>query len=79
MVGLIEILCAHKDRQVSALDNDINLLRQTLTKHGKMFDIKVYAGAPHAFFNDTRESYRPEAAKDAWERTLSFLNNTLKR
>ncbi len=59
-------------------ESDIDLLRQTLTKHGKKFDIKVYPNAPHAFFNDTRESYRPEAARDAWKRTLTFFNNHLK-
>lgn len=57
---------------------DINLLREALTKHGKTFDIKVYPGAPHAFFNDTRDSYRPDAAKDAWERVLGFYAKYLK-
>jgi carboxymethylenebutenolidase len=57
---------------------DINLLKETMTKYGKIFDIKVYPSAPHAFFNDTRESYRPEAAKDAWKRTLDFFNKYLK-
>ena len=59
-------------------ESDIKLLERTLTKYGKTFDIKVYPGAPHAFFNDIRESYRPEAAKDAWERTLRFYNKYLK-
>jgi len=59
-------------------ESDIELLKHTFTKHGKEFDIKIYPGAPHAFFNDTRESYRPEAAKDSWERTVKFLNNYLK-
>ena len=67
---------AGADKGIS--ESDINLLKQTLTKHGKEFDIKVYPDAPHAFFNDTRETYRPEAAKDAWERTLRFFNNNLK-
>ena len=58
---------------------DIDLLKQTLAKHGKEFDAKIYPGAPHAFFNDTRETYRPEAAKDAWERTLNFFNRHLKK
>ena len=56
---------------------DINLLKETLTKYAKTFDIKTYPGAPHGFFNDTRESYRPEAAKDAWERTLKFYDKYL--
>jgi carboxymethylenebutenolidase len=40
---------------------------------GKRFDRHVYPGAPHAFFNDTRPSYRVRAARDAWARTLAFL------
>jgi carboxymethylenebutenolidase len=58
---------------------DIDRLKAALTKQGKKFDIKVYPGAPHAFFNDTRESYRPDAAKDAWARTLAFFKETLQK
>jgi carboxymethylenebutenolidase len=36
-------------------------------------EIIVYADAPHAFFADYRDSYRPEPAQDAWRRTLAFL------
>ncbi len=39
--------------------------------------VKVYEGAPHSFFNDTRESYRPAAAKDAWEHSLSLFREVL--
>lgn len=37
----------------------------------------IYPGAPHAFFNDTQPSYRPQDAALAWERTLEFLRQTL--
>jgi carboxymethylenebutenolidase len=40
-------------------------------------EIVIYEGAPHSFFNDTRESYRPEAAADAWQRTLAWLGEHL--
>ena len=56
---------------------DIDLLKQTLAKHGKELDAKIYPGAPHGFFNDTQETYRPDAAKDAWERTLQFFHSHL--
>jgi carboxymethylenebutenolidase len=56
---------------------DVNLLRDILKKYGKTYDIKIYPGAPHGFFNDTRESYRPEAAKDAWQRVLNFYSKYL--
>lgn len=44
---------------------------------GKQFDYRVYPEAPHAFFNDTRISYRADAARDAFARTLAFLGERL--
>jgi carboxymethylenebutenolidase len=44
---------------------------------GKSFEHKVYSGASHAFFNDTRSSYRVDAARDSWARALAFLNRTI--
>lgn len=44
---------------------------------GRRFEYKVYEGAPHAFFNDTRPAYHIEAARDAWARTLGFFNETI--
>jgi carboxymethylenebutenolidase len=49
-----------------------------LKKAGKKADIKIYEGAKHGFFNDTRpESYNAEAAADAWQRTLKFFRERL--
>lgn len=36
-------------------------------------DIKIYPEAGHAFFDDTRPSYVPTAAADAWSRTLAWF------
>jgi carboxymethylenebutenolidase len=44
----------------------------------KSFEHHIYEGAPHAFFNGTRPTYRPEAAADAWRRALAFLERTLR-
>ncbi len=44
----------------------------------KSYEYKIYAGADHAFFNDTGDRYNAEAAKDAWEKTLAFLKKNLK-
>lgn len=53
---------------------DVKALETLLRKAGKQFTIKSYAGAGHAFFNDTRpDAYRPIAARDAWQRTLDFF------
>jgi carboxymethylenebutenolidase len=40
-------------------------------------ELRIYTDTGHAFFNDTRPSYRPEAARDAWARTLAFFAHTL--
>ncbi|MCL4829823.1 MAG: dienelactone hydrolase family protein [Caldilinea sp.] len=50
---------------------------EALTAAGIDNEIQIYEGAPHAFFNDTRESYRPEAAADAWQRMLAWFEKYL--
>lgn len=50
---------------------------EAMRSAGKSFSYKIYEGAPHAFFNDTRPSYHVEAARDGWARTLAFFNETL--
>ncbi len=45
---------------------------------GAEFTPKVYAGARHAFFNDSNPAtYDKDAAADAWTRTLDFLARSL--
>jgi len=46
---------------------------ETMREFGKPFEHHVYNGAPHAFFNDTRPSYRVTAARDAWARALTLF------
>ena len=42
---------------------------------GKDARLLLYEGVPHAFANETnKQAYRPEAAKDAWEKTVQFFN-----
>jgi len=53
---------------------------EAMRKAGKSFESHTYPGAGHAFFNDTRvDVYREEASRDAWRRTLSFLEGCLVR
>lgn len=50
-----------------------------MKKAGKQADFKIYEGAKHGFFNNTRpEAYNAEAAADAWQRTLKFFSEHLK-
>ncbi len=60
-----------------ALDARINAgrpaLQEALQNARVVHEFVVYAGAKHAFFNDTGPNYNEEAAKDAWVRTLGWF------
>lgn len=44
----------------------VEAMKEGLESAGKTVAFKIYPGAPHGFFADYRQSYRPEAARDAW-------------
>ena len=44
---------------------------------GKSVEIHLYPGAGHAFANPSGTNYRPEAAADAWKRTVAFFKQHL--
>lgn len=44
---------------------------------GKPYHPHVYPEAPHAFFNDSRSSYHPDSARDAWAKALAAFNQHL--
>ncbi len=50
-----------------------------LKANGVKYSLHMYAGANHAFNNDTSEArYNEAAAKLAWQRTIDFFNENLK-
>lgn len=50
-----------------------------LTKAGRPHEMKIYPGAEHAFnFPEAMFWYKPAAANDAWNRSISFLDKYLK-
>ena len=54
--------------------DDVARFRNVLEKAKKNCHIRIYAGAPHGWLNDTMPGrYRKEAAKDAWTLMMSFL------
>jgi carboxymethylenebutenolidase len=53
--------------------DQVEKLRAEAARLGKTVEIVVYPGAPHGFFCNERDSYRPDAARDAWERTKAFF------
>lgn len=51
----------------------VRVFEKVMKMLNKSVDIKIYAGAGHAFANpDSKRGYRPEATVDMWSRTLTF-------
>lgn len=58
----------------------VHAFEEAMKAANKSVDAKIYDGAGHAFENpNNKNGYRPEAAKDAWERTLAFFRKHLSR
>lgn len=52
-------------------------LERELKQRGKQVQVQVYEGARHAFFNDTWDRYHEGASRDAWQKTLVFLKQSV--
>jgi carboxymethylenebutenolidase len=57
---------------------EVEKIERRLAELGKEAETIVYPGAPHGFFCSERDSYRPDAAQDAWRRLLAFFQQHLK-
>jgi carboxymethylenebutenolidase len=57
---------------------DVTAFEKTMKGMNRQIDVKIYPGAGHAFENpNNTNGYRPEAAADAWARTIAFLHKVL--
>ena len=61
-----------EDRGISVAS--VRSFEDALEELRKNYTIHVYPGAGHAFANPTGNNYDAEAAEDAWEKTLEFLD-----
>jgi len=56
----------------------IPAIEAAMQENGKIFEKVIYPGASHQFHNDTAQRYNPEAATDAWQRTLAWFERYVK-
>lgn len=69
---------AHYGEKDEGVNKGIEETVAAMKKYNKAYDYKIYSGAQHAFNNDSNPSrYHAQAAKEAWDRTLSFLKRNL--
>jgi carboxymethylenebutenolidase len=57
---------------------DVARLDAELTWLKKVHEFHSYPGAGHAFMNEGRPSYRPQAAQDAWRRCTAWFDRYLR-
>jgi carboxymethylenebutenolidase len=72
----LQLHYAELDERVNA---GIPAFEEALKKHSVPYELYMYAGAQHAFHNDTAPTrYNEAAAKLSWQRTLAFFDKYLK-
>jgi carboxymethylenebutenolidase len=64
------------DHSVAASESQ--RLTSELQQSRRPVELLLYEGADHGFLAYTRPTYKPDAAKRAWGRTVHFLQNYLK-
>ncbi|MCZ8215525.1 MAG: dienelactone hydrolase family protein [Cyclobacteriaceae bacterium] len=71
----LQLHYAEKDERVNA---GIAAYEEALKKSNVKYEVHMYIGAQHAFFNDSAPTrYNEEAAKLAWSRVLTFFKDKL--
>jgi carboxymethylenebutenolidase len=65
------------DDDASIPVDDVEQLRSALTAAKVDTEIVRYADAGHGFHCDKRDDFRPDAAADAWQRTLEWFGTHL--
>lgn len=68
---------AHYGGEDKGITGGVPATEAAMKKYNKPFTYKIYPGAPHAFNNDASDRYHPEAAKEAWAKTVEFFKKNL--
>jgi carboxymethylenebutenolidase len=55
------------------INQSIPAIEEAMQQNDKVYEKVIYPNADHAFHNDTSTRYNPEAAVDAWQRTLDWF------
>jgi len=71
-------LLIHYAEDDERINKGIPSFETALKKAGVDYQIHIYKGTQHGFYNDTSPRYHEEAAKLAWKRTVAFFNEKLK-
>ncbi|KKT73410.1 MAG: Carboxymethylenebutenolidase [Candidatus Collierbacteria bacterium GW2011_GWB1_44_6] len=65
-----------QDRSISV--ESVRAFQANLNKDKTVNEIYIYSGVGHAFANPSNANYAPEETKDAWGKTVAFLEKYLR-
>ena len=65
------------DQDSSIPVDTVKAFESALNSNGISNEIYIFKGVGHAFANPSGDNYAPTETKDAWDKTLSFLNKHL--
>ena len=69
---------AHYGEKDPGVNQDIPATEEAMKKFNKPYTYKIYPGAQHGFYNESNpERHHPEAAREAWAKTLDLFKNRL--
>ena len=69
---------AHYGGEDAGVTGGVPATEEAMKKYNKSYTYKIYPNAKHAFFHDGRaDRYNPEAAKEAWSKTVEFFKKNL--
>ena len=71
-------VCAMYGEQDERVNATRDRAEAALKAAGLTYEIRTFAEAGHAFFNDTGQRFNPEAAQQAWQEMLDWFNQHLK-
>ncbi len=72
LVGPVLVILASEDARVTPWA--FQKFLPAAMRHKKRVEVQLYPNARHAFHRPDWEGHNPEAAKDAWEKTIRFLS-----
>jgi carboxymethylenebutenolidase len=74
----LTVLGIFRDKDESIPVATVEQFEDALTKNGITNEIYIFEGVGHAFANPSGDNYAPNETKNAWQKTLTFLNKYLK-
>ena len=67
------VLSVFGDQDKSISVDSVKAFEMALNSNGIPNEIYIYKGVGHAFANPSGENYAPKETRDAWQKTLAFL------